>query len=91
VAHALVDRRQWPALGRSFGVNAIAAYAGSAVMVYVFAAVGWWDPIYRLGFSDWMTPHFGPYLPSLAFALAFVTFWWMVVHWMDKRGWHVKV
>ncbi len=89
--HALVDVRKWPAVGRSFGVNAIAAYAGSSVMVYVFAALGWWDPIYRHGFSDWMTPRFGPYLPSLAFALAFVAFWWMVVRWMDRRGWHVKV
>ena len=91
LCHVLVDGRKWPALGRSFGVNAIAAYAGSAVMVYVFAALGWWDPIYRLGFSDWMTPRFGPYLPSLAFALAFVAFWWVVVRWMDKRGWYVKV
>ncbi|MGH8060496.1 MAG: acyltransferase family protein [Pseudoxanthomonas sp.] len=91
LCHVLVDVRKWPALGRSFGVNAIAAYAGSAVMVYVFAALDWWDPIYRLGFSDWMAPRFGPYLSSLAFALAFVAFWWVVVRWMDRRGWHVKV
>ena len=91
LCHVLIEGRKWPAVGRSFGVNAIAAYAGSAVMVYVFAALGWWDPIYRLGFSDWMTPRFGPYLPSLAFALVFVAFWWVVVRWMDKRGWYVKV
>ena len=90
-AHALVDRRGWPALGRSFGVNAIAAYAGSAVMVYLFAALGWWDWIYRNGFAGWMEPRFGPYLPSLAFALAFVGFWWQVVRWMDRRGWHVRI
>lgn len=91
LSHVRVDAGKWPALGRSFGVNAIAAYAGSAVMVYVFAALGWWDPIYRLGFSDWMTPRFGPYLPSLAFAVVFVGFWWIVVRWIDRRGWHVKV
>lgn len=90
-AHMLVDRRGWPALGRSFGVNAIAAYAGSAVMVYLFAALGWWEPVYRIGFAGWMTPRFGPYLPSLAFALAFVGFWWLVVRGMDRRGWHIKV
>ncbi|GAB3512177.1 acyltransferase family protein [Pseudoxanthomonas daejeonensis] len=90
-AHVLVDRRRWPALGRSFGVNAIAAYAGSAVMVYLFAALGWWEPVYRIGFAGWMTPRFGPYLPSLAFALAFVGFWWLVVRAMDRRGWHIKV
>lgn len=91
VCHYLIDRRGWPALGRSFGVNAIAAYAGSALMVYAFAALGWWEPIYRIGFADGMTPRFGPYLPSLAFALAFVAFWWIVVRWMDRRGWYLKI
>lgn len=91
VCHALVDARGWPAIGRSFGVNAIAAYAGSALMMYVFAALGWWEPIYRIGFSSWMTPRFGPYVPSLTFALAFVAVWWAIVRWMDWRGWHLKV
>ncbi|MEP6906997.1 MAG: heparan-alpha-glucosaminide N-acetyltransferase domain-containing protein [Pseudoxanthomonas sp.] len=91
LAHELIDRRQWPALGRSFGVNAIAAFAGSAVMVYSLAALGWWEPVYRIGFSSWMTPWFGPTLPSLLFALAFVGFWWVVVTAMDRRGWHLKV
>ncbi|MGQ4583225.1 heparan-alpha-glucosaminide N-acetyltransferase domain-containing protein [Lysobacter sp. F60174L2] len=89
--HALVDLRGWPALGRSFGANAIAAYAGSALMVHVFAALGWWEPVYRIGFSGWMAPRFGPYLPSLAFALAFVALWWGIVRWMDRRGWHPKI
>ena len=91
LAHRLVDLRGWPAWGRSFGVNAIAAYAGSALMVYVFAALGWWEPIYRNLFAGWMTPRFGPYLPSLAFAVAFVALWWLIVRAMDRRGWHWKV
>ena len=91
LAHALVDVRGWPAIGRGFGVNAIAAYAGSALMVYVFAALGWWAPIYEAGFAGWMTPCFGPYLPSLAFALAFTAFWWIVAWWMDRRGWRPSI
>lgn len=91
LAHFLIDARHWPALGRSFGVNAIAAYAGSAVMVYALLGLGWWEPFYRIGFADWMTPRFGPYLPSLLFALAFVALWWQVVRWMDRRGWYLKV
>lgn len=91
LAHALIDRRHWPAWGRSFGVNAIAAYAGSAVMVYALAGLGWMEPIYAHGFAEWMTPRFGPYLPSLAFALAFVAVWWGIVRVMDARGWHWKV
>jgi predicted acyltransferase len=90
-AHVLVDLRGWPALGRAFGSNAIVAYAGSALMVYGLIALGWWEPVYRVGFAAWMTPRFGPTLPSLAFALAFVGLWWVVVRWMDRRGWHPKI
>jgi predicted acyltransferase len=89
--HVLVDRRGWPAIGRSFGVNAITAYAGAAVLIYVLLATGAWGAIYRHAFAGWMTPLFGPYLPSLAIALCYVAFWWLVVRWMDRRGWHVKV
>lgn len=91
LAHVLIDQRRLPALGRSFGVNAIAAYAGSALMVYALAGLGWMEPIYQHGFAGWMTPRFGPTLPSLAFALAFVALWWLVVRVMDARGWHLKV
>jgi predicted acyltransferase len=91
LAHELVDRRGWPALGRAFGVNAIAAYAGSAAMVYAGIGLDWWEPLYRHGFADWMTPRFGPFVPSLAFALAFVGLWWAVARWMDRRGWHLKL
>ncbi len=89
--HALVDRLGVPAWGRAFGVNAIAAYVGSALMVYVLAAAGLWSVLYETGFAGWMTPRFGPTLPSLAFALAFVAFWWGVVHIMDRRGWQLRV
>jgi predicted acyltransferase len=91
LCHALIDERKWPALGRRFGVNAIAAYVGSAAMVYALAGLGGWEPIYRVGFSGWMTPRFGPYLPSLVFALAFVALWWGLVRWMDRRRWYLKL
>jgi len=89
--HALVDRRGWPPLGRRFGVNAIAAYAGAAVMTYLLLGLGWMGPVYQAGFAGWMTPRFGPYVPSLAFALAFVGLWWCVAWAMDRRGWYLKV
>ena len=89
--HLLVDRRGWPALGRRFGINAIAAYVGAAVMTYVLLGTGWMGPIYQVGFAGWMTPRFGPCVPSLAFALAFVGVWWLVVRLMDRQGWYLKV
>ena len=89
--HVLVDRRGWPAIGRSFGVNAITAYAGAAVMIYALLATGAWSWLYRNLFANWMTPLFGPTLPSLAIAVAYVTLWWLLMRWMDRRGWHIRL
>lgn len=91
VVHWLVDRKGLPALGRAFGVNAIAAYAGSAFMLYALVAGGWLEPLYRVGFADWMTPRFGPFVPSLAFAIAFVAVWWVVVRVLDARRIYFKI
>lgn len=89
-AHVAVDRWRWPAIGRSFGVNAIAAYAGAWLMVVVLAALGWGGPIYRHGFA-WMTPWIGPSGASLAHAIAFVGLWWLLVAAMHRRGLHIRV
>lgn len=91
VMHVLIDRRGWPAIGRRFGTNAIVAYAGAAALVYVLLGTGAWRWLYRHGFAKWMTPIFGPYVPSLAFALGYVALWWLVVYAMDRRGWHVRI
>lgn len=91
LAHRLVDVRGWAPLGRSFGVNAITAYTGSEATVIVLMGLGWLDPLYQAAFAGWMTPRFGPYLPSLAFAVAFTAAWWCVVKGMDRRGIHLKL
>jgi predicted acyltransferase len=89
--HQLVDKRGWHLPGRAFGVNAIAAYAGSGLMVYLLIGLGLAAPLYRMAFASWMTPLFGPYVPSAAWGIAFVGIWWLVVRWMDKRGIYLKV
>lgn len=91
LAHALVDRRGAPAWGRSFGLNAITAYAGSGVLYLALVACGAWDGIYRAGFAGWMAPWFGAPAASLAFALAYVALWWLVVRAMRARGWFLKI
>jgi predicted acyltransferase len=91
VCHVAIDRHGWPALGRRFGVNAIAAYAGAALMVYVLAALDWWQPMYAVGFAGWVTPLADARLPSLMFALVFVTFWWLVVWLLDRRRIYIKI
>jgi predicted acyltransferase len=91
VFHVLIDHRGWPALGRRFGVNAIAAYAGSELMQIILPALGWQDPLYQHLFAGWITPLAGSYVASLAFAVAFVAVWWVIVWVMDRRGWYVKL
>jgi predicted acyltransferase len=89
--HVLVDKRGWKLPGRAFGVNAIAAYAGSGLMVYLLIGPGIAAPLYRVVFASWMTPLFGPYVPSAAWGIVFVAIWWLIVRWMDKRGIYLKV
>jgi len=78
-------------LGRRFGVNAIAAYAGSELMQIILPAVGWQDPIYRRVFSGPITPVAGAFISSLAYALACVSIWYLVVYVMDRRGVYLKL
>lgn len=89
--HELIDRRGWPAIGRSLGVNAIAMYAGSAALIYVLIALGWLDPLYHGMFARWMTPRFGPYAASLAWALAFTALWWLLAWELDRRRVYLKI
>jgi predicted acyltransferase len=88
--HILIDERRWPAIGRRFGVNAIAAYAGAWLLTCVLESMRWMPPLYTTGFA-WMTPYTGPYVPSTAFAVAYVMFWWLVVLVLDRRGIRIKI
>lgn len=91
LAHQLVDRRGWPALGRSFGVNAIAAYAGAWVMSVLLAAWSWQAAI----FERWLLPTIGAALgakaASLTFALLFVGLCWLIMRGLDRRSIYIKV
>lgn len=89
--HILIDQRSWPAWGRRFGINAIAAYAGSELMQIILPALGWQEPLYRHLFAGWIAPLAGPYVASLAWAVAFVLFWWLVVLGMDRRRIYLKL
>ncbi|MFC5741485.1 acyltransferase family protein [Dyella tabacisoli] len=89
--HWLIDQRDWPALGRRFGVNAVAAYAGSELMQILLPGLGWQEPLYQHLFAGWITPLAGPYIASLTFAVVFVAVWWMIVYVMDRRRWYIKL
>lgn len=89
--HGLIDRHDWPAIGRRFGVNAVAAYAGSELMQILLPALGIQDLLYQHAFASWITPLAGPYIASLAYGLAFVAVWWMVVYAMDRKQVYLKL
>ncbi|KZC37335.1 MULTISPECIES: acyltransferase family protein [Rhodanobacter] len=91
VFHWLVDVRGWPAWGRRFGVNAIAAYAGSELVLVVLPAMGWQQSIYQHLFASWIAPLAGLRVASLAFGLAFVALWWLIVYAMDRRHVYLKL
>ncbi len=90
LAHRAVDRLGAPAIGRSFGVNAVAVYAGAWLMTCVVEGLHWMGPLYNHGFA-WMTPTTGPYVTSLVFALAFVALWWGVAVALDRHRLYFKI
>ncbi|SEL51652.1 Predicted acyltransferase [Roseateles sp. YR242] len=90
VAHRLIDRQGFPAIGRSFGVNAIAAYAGAWLCTVLLEGFGLMAPLYANGFG-WVSRLAGPDAASLAFAVAFVLVWAVIVRVMDKRRIYIKV
>lgn len=90
IAHIGIDEHRFPPIGRSFGVNAIAAYAGSWLMVCVITGLKMGGPIYRNGFG-WMTPGAGLYVPSLAYATAFMALWWGIVTVLDRKKIYFKI
>jgi predicted acyltransferase len=91
LVHALVDRLGAPALGRSMGVNAIAAYAGAWVASCVLAGSGAMAPLYTSMFAAPLAPRFGPAFASLAFALAFTASWWLLMVVFARRGWRITI
>lgn len=91
LCHVLVDRRGWPPIGRRFGVNAIAAYAGSELMQILLPASGAQQWLYTEGLARWLTPLAGPWLASLAWAVGFVTLWWLIVWAMDRQRIYLKL
>ena len=89
-AHAWVDRLGHRPWGRAFGLNAIGTYAGAWMCTVFLAGFGWMEPLYRAVFGP-LGARVGPHGLSLAFAVAFVAVWAVIVWALDKRGWYWKV
>jgi predicted acyltransferase len=75
-----------------YGVNAIAVYVGSGALARTLALVTIGglplkQQIYNALLASWLPPH----LASLAYALAWVAGWFLVLAWMDRRKIHITV
>lgn len=88
--HWLIEARGWRPLGRRFGMNAIAAYAGAETMEVLLVATGlqvaWYTAL-----SQAIEPLVGPYGASLLYAVLFVAVWWCVVRVLDRYRWYLKI
>jgi predicted acyltransferase len=102
----LFDILSWKRLARPFeivGVNAIFVYMASEMAVHLLIAIpiklasgektSALDAIYVTFFRDPMLTHLtsDERLASLAMALVTVTFWWLVLWFMARRGWVMRV
>lgn len=86
----------WRRLARPWeiiGVNAIFVFVASGLVAQAFRIFqiggesihGW---LYSRFFTSWISE---PKLASLAFAVATVTCWWLILWAMSRRGWAVRV
>jgi predicted acyltransferase len=86
----------WRQLARPFeivGINAIFVFVASGLLTTLLArwnlgTMSAHEWLYQAGFTSWISD---PKLASLAFALAYVAFWWFVCWVMARLGWAIRV
>ncbi len=74
------------------GMNAIAVYVGSGLLSTTLDSLQIGDSslkqlLYEHLFASWLPPH----PASLAYAVAYVTGWFLVLAWMHRRGLFLKI
>jgi len=95
VCYWLIDikgYRRWAKPFEVFGMNAIALYVGAGIMADLLGVIkvhgnslGSW--IYEKGFASWLSP----VNASLAFAIAFVLFWLLLMWILYRRRIFLKI
>jgi predicted acyltransferase len=75
-----------------YGVNAIALYVGSGILArtLVYLRVDG-VPLKQLIHGHLFAPWLPPYAASLAYALTWIGGWFLVLYWMYRREWFIKV
>jgi predicted acyltransferase len=89
--HYLIDQKNWPAIGKSFGINAIAAYAGSWVGICLLYGTHLFEPIYHSLFAAPLTGSVSPEFASFMFSLIFTALFAIALKVMALRGWRIVI
>ncbi|MET3122035.1 putative acyltransferase [Oxalobacteraceae bacterium GrIS 2.11] len=89
--HYLIDQRNWPAVGKSFGVNAIAAYAGSWIGICLLYGTGAFDAVYQALFAAPLASTVSPEFASFMFSLAFTAVFAVIMKVMAIRLWRIVI
>ncbi|MGE0455666.1 MAG: acyltransferase family protein [Vicinamibacteria bacterium] len=95
VVYLLADvlgRRRWTGPAVVYGTNAIFVFVASGLVAKLLAIVKLGDKslqalLHETLFASWLAPKDA----SLAFAIANIACWYLVLLWMDRRGLHLKV
>jgi predicted acyltransferase len=90
LAHRLIDRRGWPAVGESLGLNAIAIYAASWIAECVLARTAVLALPYAAAAAA-IPAALGARFASLVYALAFTAAWWSVAVLARRLGWRLSI
>lgn len=98
VCYETIEVRGWK-WGRPFeimGLNAIFVFVASGIVVRIllktYIGSGESAPnTYTWIYENWFLPWAGPLNGSLAFAVAMVLFWWLILYGMYRRGWTIKI
>jgi predicted acyltransferase len=91
LTHRLIDVRGFPAIGRSFGVNAIAAYAGSWIVACILISNKWDVAIYQHVFKQNLLGVVNEECISFLFALTFTVLFGVVMLVLRRRGWRFSI
>lgn len=84
--------KNWTYFFQVFGKNPLFIFVMSGVFVILMGLIrvggtslkGW---IYQNGYTSWLAD----YNASLAFAISYVLFMWLLGYWMDKKNIYIKV
>lgn len=89
--HYLIDQKQLPSLGLSFGVNAITAYAAAWVVTCIIAATHAMPYIYPQWFVLALAKATSETFASFFFALLFTLSFGAWMYLLRRRGWRFSI